>query len=738
MGDAQLTLVTGSPDSGKSYWMTKKVVREVLPYWKDKKVLTNIPMLLDPERVQVEDFQPGWLPPGDTFEERCESVRDTYVIIDEAWGVLTKENEDELLGMVALARKRNTHWYWMAQSKEDFPKRVQDLARYWIECYNGEDLRDESFGIRYGDLQNVSAKLTGQFREFFQRQEYRFINRRWTPVQRVPWREWFNPRIGECYDTKQGFDNDESGRARVVKEYELLTLWQVLSLAARRNVQCLPAISIKIGIPLVLVGGGLVWGYQSLGKRPALAVVTPADRAAVEVRKEVAKAVASPVPVAPVRPPVARRVATWLLLIGLAVVGCKGPSHHVGEMFAPAHVSRAGVGPEPHVAAYGAGHSLDSLLGSVGVVAETGLEVDGPLVGREVLDAARAAGYSVQGDKLVPARKRAVAVPQEIGNTEETIDVGGFPVKMVDEAEVEQWRELGSVVHEAYRTELLVCSVTAAVSREVSAIVSGNGTLTVSHPAAVVPFTGRATVALAMQGSVVEAKEVARPVLTSAPGASANVHVGQKIPVRLATSSTTNGSTQTTIGSTLQFIQTGTKVEIKPERVSASQVRLSGSVTISQQTATVDGVPSTSERALTVDHLVKLDDWTVLGRLDSAAVRTSRGWLSLGNLRATSDETFLVVARVIQVHRDEGLHGVKAAASDLAVKVVEVPAKPEAAGVQKRDEAKPDVKPPIEIKRDPVKVTVKPSGVTSPSGTSGNTSPHVDGAKQTSTGSDRK
>lgn len=202
-------------------------------------------------------------------------------------------------------------------------------------------------------------------------------------------------------------------------------------------------------------------------------------------------------------------------------------------------------------------------------------------------------------------------------------------------------------------------------------------------------FRGSLNVALAANGSIVEAREIGRPVLCAAPGAMADVHVGQRIPVKLASSSITNQTT-TNIGSTIQYVQTGTQVNLSAKRVSVTQVRLNGRVSLSQQTATVDGVPSTAERALSVDHLVTLDSWTMLGRLDSASEKTSRGWLSLGKLLATADETFVVCGRVVQVHRDERTHGVPA---DGAAKVTERVLGPVDA----------QVKPAI-LKTEPVKI----------------------------------
>jgi hypothetical protein len=674
----ELTLITGEPGSGKTYWCVKLLVEETLPFYEDLRVVTNVPLFLRPEwqeRVTVIDFEAGWLPPGDTLDEQLEYLRKTIIIIDEAHKVFNRHNEATIVSLIGLARKRDTQWILMSQSKKNLPDQCDDLAALWIECLKGSELRDEVFGFRIGDIQNLKAKLTGRYREFFQKTEYQRINRRWSPLNKKPYREWFIQDIGDCYDTKNGADFGDDGRATVRHDYQRFKWPTLLYIVGRRNAHVVPYFLFRNGSVLgfLAFGGiGLWYSSQKFGAKPRTPVVTVAERVKLEER---AKPVVA-APVAPLRPaaapvaPVVRRVVTWLLL--LAVVGCRGPGAAVSEGPAAEHHARADGRVEPRVAAFGGGHSLDGLLGDAGIKSSTGLQVDGPLVGREVLDAARGAGYSLKGDTLVPARKRVVPVPQELGEVDGAANVGGYQVKLVSEDEVDRWRDMSAVVHEAYRTELCIMAVSASTSRDLSAIVSGQGNLTVSQPVSANPFSGKISVALALNGNVVTGRQIARPVLTSAPGASADVHVGQRIPVRLTTSTVTNQTTST-LGSSIQYIQTGTQVSMKPTRVSASQIRLAGNVTISEQTATIDGVPSTAERSLSVDHLVVLDSWTVLGRLDSASVKTSKGWLALGNFKATSDETFVVVGKVIQVHRDERTHVDKVSESDLAKPVEIVP-----------------------------------------------------------------
>lgn len=656
-----LGFITGAPGSGKSYMAVHWLVREIFPYYPDRKVLSNIPLFVYTERCTLAEFPRGWLPPGDDQGEQLEYLRDTIVIIDEFQNVVDdKVHQQALQDLFSLSRKYGCQWVLMTQTKENFPKSYDDMCEVWVECKNARALRDPNFGFRIGDWLEIKAKLTGKFTEYFEFTEYVKKNRYWRPENKVPFRTYFEQEIGDAYDTKSGKSSNEDGSAKVVHDYQRFGLVKLCCLVAMRNAHCLPLFFAKNAAAFGPLGLGLagLWWFSSSSPKP-VAVVTPAARAAAAgplPGTEAAAAAAKLDPLTTRATPTTRgkavkRVLTWLLLL-CGLMGCVTEKQKGLVTELPQHVGRAVTElVEPNVAAFGGGHSLDGLLASAGVHAETGLEVDGPLVGREVIAAAQGAGYAVKDGRAVPARKMALAVPQELGEVEGATKVGGFQVKIVDDAERERWQELGAVVFEAYSTELLICAVSSSVSKELTAVVSGTGNLTVSQPVQALPFVGKATVNLALNGSVVTGRQIARPVLTSAPGASARVHVGQRIPVRLTTSSVSGaGGTSTTVGSSIQYVQTGTQVELAPTRINSTQMRLVGSVTVSEQTATVDNVPSTSERSLTVDHLVKLDTWTVLGRLDAGAVKGSRGWLALGGLRQTSDESFVVLGRVVQVH----------------------------------------------------------------------------------------
>lgn len=643
----ELCFITGEMGSGKSYFCVKRLVEEVLPNYDEFKVLTNLPLFLNPEwedRVTVETFERGWVPPGDSIDDQLEGLRDTIVIVDEYAQLSTRESGQNHLELISLARKRNTQWILISQSKDDFPKALDDRAGLWIECYKSSEMRDPVFGFRLYDLANLRAKITGKYVETMLKTEYLKRNRRWRACTRVPYRERMRQEIADQYDTKSGVDHDEQGNAVVVHDYQRFGFWRLLSIVARRNAHVVPYFVLRMSFvfgPFV-VGGAWLWWLAATPAAPAK-VVTPAER----VRIQTAEAPR----VDPPRPVAARRVVTWCVMaLACLLAGCRTVSPwSVPESPAVPHVGRPTADSrEPRAAVFGAGHSLDSVLADAGYKSQTGLSVDGPLIGRELLDAARHAGYGVRGDTLVPARKRAVPVPQELGAVDGAVSVGGLPVKVVSEDELVQWQELSGVVHEAYQTELLIVACQSSRSRDLAAVASGQGVVTVSQPPAAVPWSGQARVSLSANGSQLQGREVARPILTSAPGASADVHVGNRIPVRLSQSTVAQATT--TVSDVVQYVTTGTQVGVRVSRVSASQVRLSGTVSVSQQTATVEGIPATAERTLSIDHLVQLGEWVCVGRLDAASDRSSSGWLALGGLRSSADETFLVLSRVSQVH----------------------------------------------------------------------------------------
>lgn len=689
--DYPVQIVTGPPGGGKSYWVVKRLVEEVLPIFKDVKVLTNIPIFWpdDPDRIVIQEFPRGWVPGGDLSglpyedergaltdnERRMESVRNTVVIIDEAQEVLDKEHEQIWRELLGKARKRNTRYVFMSQSKDNLFKWLDDLAQVWLESINGGSLRDSVFGFRVHDLQNVWAKATGKWIEFFCKTEYGRRNRRWYALNKVPYKEFFDPKVGDHYDTKNGADCDESGGAVVTREYQQLSWPKLIYVVALRNWQVIPLTCVKFGLPFAAIGGSvLVWVWASHWRptRPVVEppVLTVSDRAVKAQQERVPVAavggVSSPAgPVVPTEKTGARsRVLRWCVLVALLLnCGCRVGAEKNPTTEVPHHVGRVPATPDPRVAVFGEGHSLDQVLGEVGIESHTDAVVAGPLVGREVLDLARSHGHSLNGKTLVPARKRPVSVPSELGQgVKGTVNVGGYPVKVVDDAEIDYWRDLSDVQHEAYCTELLIVSVTSSRSTQLSLIASGGGGLSVTYPSSSASpwWSGtnvQGVVSLAANGSVVNGRVVAHPLLTSSPSGSSTVHVGQKIPVMLAQSTVTNQTT-TTLGTSLTYVTTGTNVTVRPTRVSASQVRLVGSVTLSAQVGEVDNVPVTEDRSLSLDHLVKLDQWAVVGRLDSVTSQSSGGvwWLSLGGAWSHSDDAFVVLAKCVQVHDGGPMH----------------------------------------------------------------------------------
>ncbi len=189
---------------------------------------------------------------------------------------------------------------------------------------------------------------------------------------------------------------------------------------------------------------------------------------------------------------------------------------------------------------------------------------------------------------------------------------------------------MSDVVQESYAIELRICSVGDDQSRNLGLVTGATGAVDLAYLKKTT-FNGAARVRLTADGSVVEAREVARPVLHAAHSAVATVHVGTKYPIR--TSQTTTDGTTRSVGSTLTYVATGVEVSLKPVRLNRTQVRLTGQVSVSEQTASNDGVPVTSERRVTVDRIFTLGQRSPVARLDRAREESSGTWFGLGGLR---------------------------------------------------------------------------------------------------------
>ncbi len=338
-----------------------------------------------------------------------------------------------------------------------------------------------------------------------------------------------------------------------------------------------------------------------------------------------------------------------------ALVGCHGPSSGLRVNHDDINVARHSGRdvPSPRVALFGAGHSLDSALKDAGIEVRTGETVDGPLVGREVVQAARRFGFELDesGKRMLPVERKAVPVPDELREfvTTDVSKVGGYAVALATPGQIEQWRQLADVVHESYAIDLLICSVNDDQSRNLGLVTSATGSIDVGYPGKPVKWGGGAKVKLSADGSVVDAREVARPVLHASHDTQTDLHVGSRVPVR-TTQTTTDGTTRA-VGATLSFISTGVEVSLKPSRVSTSQIRLTGSVSVSDQISVADGAPVTSERRVSVDQLLTLGEWSAVARLDRVVDQSSGAWFGLGGTRHASSETFVVLARPRQVSR---------------------------------------------------------------------------------------
>lgn len=639
VGDGVLTIRTGPGGSGKTYWVVKWLTEEVLPYYKDSRVMTNLPLLSKDPRILVRDFPANWQP---TLEE-CEGF---IVIVDEAHRVFNRDNDKAFRAVIGEARHYNTRWVLLSQSKDKLPGWVDEEAEIWFESANGRVLRDQTFGLRIYDLQNLWAKATGKFHEFFQLTEYVRANRRWKSIQN--YKEWFDPKVGQVYNSKNTQGAKDTGDAVVLHDYMRFNWPTLIAVVARRNWHVVPVILMKNGMPIVFVGVGVGWmSWSWFNGKPSIAMSQP-----VAPTKQLAPAGATPPrPTTPqaVPPRVSSgRIISFALFVAIAI-GCRAP-HSTMQGIVPSPNQQRAAGtplPDPRVAVLGAGHSLDAALKQAGYSSNTGEVIDGPLVGREIIQTARRLGFDLEGSKLVPAPREYVAVPDELSglSLEGAIDVGGIKVVRATAGQQDEWREMSDFVQESYSVELAICSVGDDQSRNLGVVMGATGTVDLDYIAKP-KLKGAARVRITADGAVVAAREVARPVLHASHGVEATVHVGTKYPVR--TSQTTTDGTTRSVGGTVSYVSTGVEVSLKPSRINRTQVRLVGQVSVSEQTASNDGIPVTAERRVSVDRILTLGDRSSVARLDRAREESSGAWYGLGGLRHASSDTFVVTALVTQ------------------------------------------------------------------------------------------
>lgn len=291
-----------------------------------------------------------------------------------------------------------------------------------------------------------------------------------------------------------------------------------------------------------------------------------------------------------------------------------------------------------------------------------------------------------------------------------------YPVALATPGQVDQWRDLADVVHECYSIDLLICSVSDDQTRNLGLVTSGNSDVTVAYPGKP-KFGATAKVRLTVDGAVVEAREVARPVLHAVHDGEVDLHVGSNVPVR--TTQTTTGGTTRAVGATLSYISIGIEVKLKPSRVSATQVRLTGVVSVSDQTSTSDGAPVTSERRVSIDQLLTLGQFGAVARLDRLSETSSGAWFGFGGLRHAGSETFVVLACPKQVSKGRGQSwaGVSSTGS-LAVQSEVTIRKTTSAEVSTRSNATESVNSLLPTAKsrsaDPVSVPVAPSVPVSP------------------------
>jgi len=677
--DVVLTVRTGVPGSGKSYWAVKEIYQNLLEFYgRDMKIVTNLPVARPDARIEVREWTESDLD-CPTYEEYANCV----LIIDEVQRFLNKKNAPGWLKFISEARHHDIRLQFLTQDKDNLPEGFDGLIDTWYESTNGQGERDPYIGMLIYDWSGIWAKLGFRFRNYFKITEYRKVERRWKA--QGGHQEWFDPAIGALYNSRNKSLTDTEAKEKK-HDYQRNGWFKFLRQVHHRNPGCLFrafGLACKtvapVGLGVGCLVGGMIWFWSGSKKAESVAIVRSEPvrplspslahlvQAPAVVKVEEPKATTSVVQgVAdviagkkPVKKAIKKRVVSWCVLFCLVLVGCVSRNFDRIEPYADAsHVVRKArsFAGDPGLAIQGAGHSLDEVAAVAGLSpADSGLEVEGPAVGREVIDKARLdLGLDVDGTKLVPARRRWVPVPAELGGDDDVADeikvVGGRRVARVTQVERDLWRDVSDVRHECYCCECLLVSVNASDSKQLSIGVGAQASYTVQYPTVpgVAWWTGSAAVSFKGDGTWVRGREIGRPVLRMPDGQSANIHVGGKFPYRLASSTSNVGGTQTTLGATVQNIVTGTEVTMTVKRCSQTQVEIKGSVKISATNGTNDSIPITTERSATLGQIIDLGKWQLAARLDSASVSRSGQWISLGGLFAGDEQTFVVLVRVVQ------------------------------------------------------------------------------------------
>lgn len=197
---------------------------------------------------------------------------------------------------------------------------------------------------------------------------------------------------------------------------------------------------------------------------------------------------------------------------------------------------------------------------------------------------------------------------------------------------------------EAYAVELVIISAEESAERRAAIDASVDAAITAAKDAGTAltwAASAALDLALSRAGATVR-HHILIPVAAGTPG---RWEQGTSIPVPRRTIS--DAGTVSVSG--YDTLQTGTMAEMTVTRAAAG-ARLVGHVSTGTPTGYVEGVPTIAKSELTVDAVLSLGEWRVLGGADGTRdERGTVGGLLLGAWRRQGADAWTVLARVVRV-----------------------------------------------------------------------------------------
>src|ERR1051325_2910486 len=188
---AVITLVTGAPGSGKSYYIVYRL-KQVLETMPELRVRTNLPLKLEAwgelaKRIEKLETR-FWRNKGGDGPWKHDDWRNYLLVLDECHNFICGDREKDWADWLGECRHRGVYGVWLLTQSQKKVERLGDVG-LWCEMQKPEEFRSAFTGIPLGIWWQWLSLLRGEryslccCYEYLQEKRRRHPNKiQWLPI----------------------------------------------------------------------------------------------------------------------------------------------------------------------------------------------------------------------------------------------------------------------------------------------------------------------------------------------------------------------------------------------------------------------------------------------------------------------------------------------------------------------------------------------------------------------------